>query len=109
MTFKTLISALRTAQSDDESGLFAFYERLLRLRERQKSAITSIADGERVSSTPGQPLLRWEDLGIMETSFSHFLTSVAELWEIRDPGALDELQAFTDAERLAAAAEWYRK
>lgn len=102
-----LLSLLHAAQSEDDSGLFAFYARLFRLRETHKATlIPSIQSTTDRPST--QPLLQWEDLGITESSFSAWLTQIANLWEGQDPGALDELEALSPSEAIRAGAIWYR-
>lgn len=107
MASTTLLSLLRTAQADDDSGLFAFYERLMRLRETHKATIVLTIPADLLPSAT-QPLLRWEHLGISNPTFFTWLTQVAQLWDEQDPGAIDELEALTPVTALEVGAGWYR-
>lgn len=103
----SLISLLRAAQADDDTGLFLFYERLFKLRESHKPTIVPALPTELHASLT-EPLLQWQDLGITEPPFIGWLTRLAELWEQQDPGTQDELEALTAAETMVAAEQWYR-
>lgn len=105
--FTSVISFLRSAQVDDDSGLFSFYERLLLLRESHKTTIVPIIPTDLVPSSI-HPLLRWEHLGISNPTFFAWLSQVAQLWDEQDPGAIDELEALTPDTVLDVGAAWYR-
>jgi formate dehydrogenase maturation protein FdhE len=102
-----LLSLLHAAQREDESGLFAFYEQLFRLRESYKATL-SLPPYTALSTSLTTPLLQCHHLGIQEQPFFAWLTRIAELWERQDPGALDELEALSAQEVVEAGEKWYR-
>jgi formate dehydrogenase maturation protein FdhE len=106
--FTSTVSFLRSAQVDDDTGLFAFYERLLHLREGHKATIIPVVSEELLPSLT-QPFLQWKDIGITEPPFFAWLTRIADLWEQQDAGALDELESLSPTESIKAGDKWYRE
>lgn len=102
-----LLPLLRAAQTDDDSGLFRFYEQLFTRRAAHQDTLTPAipADWE-PPLTP--PLLTWELLGITEAPFVAWLMSLATLWNGQDEGALDEVSVYDAGELLAAGKAWFK-
>jgi formate dehydrogenase maturation protein FdhE len=109
MNPERLYTALRAAQADDETGLFRFYEKLLRLREAHKVTLkpfTLPAPGAGHFARP-TPRLTWSALEIQPSWFHQWLAELAHLWDERDPGAGEEIQGLTSGELAAAAVTWF--
>lgn len=112
-----ILTALAAAQEEagEEGDLFAFYTRLLRPLYDRKAALASPLDGLLDPTTAtsrlvaGQPALGWATLAPTLSDWASWLRTIAVLFEARDPGTLDELEALPEAEMLAAAQRWYEE
>lgn len=110
-----ILAALAVAQAEagEDGDLFAFYGSLLRHLYNRKAALSPALDpllDSRAVATrlaAGQPALAWPALAPALTGWESWLRTLAALFEARDPGTQDELEAIPVAEWGGAAQRWY--
>lgn len=109
-----ILAALQAVQQepDGANDLFAFYERLIGHLSSKKSTLAAggLLQSQAVSLSPQAPLLTWEALTIQADTFFPWLLSVTTLFDDRDPGTLDEVEALVEPENvLFLAQQWFEE
>lgn len=107
-----ILDALVEAQQEDEEGLFAFYEQLLRLIATHKATLSLTREA---LFHPRQlhdwrqsrhPYLHFSALEVDPTPFLGWFQRVALLFEQREEGVLEEVEALDAAACWQLAEQW---
>ncbi len=103
----------------DEGQLFEFYEHLLRMTQAKKGTAalkTSLSHNSLLQSvqanssrTANEPYLSAAALKLTPAEFYPWLLSIAELFETRDQGALDEAEAIEEEQCVELAHRWFEE
>lgn len=113
---KQILAAL--AEVRQEAGaageLFEFYERLLKAISAKKATLSLSAEQllklkeGKVLARATEPYLSWEALAIGDELYP-WLLSIANLFDRRDPGALDEVEAVEKEKCVALGQVWFEQ
>ena len=112
---KILAALAEVRQEVDSAGLFEFYERLLRAIRAKKETLSLSAEQllkateDNMLRLPDEPYLSWQAVNLQIDDFYPWLLSIAKLFDIRDPGALDEAEAVEKERSVELAQVWFEE